>query len=153
MPKTNKPESSWLKTLPEFVRLDFETGLLYWQRPRKGINFYKPLGCIDTKGYVKVQINNRKTYAHSVVFYLYYGYWPELVDHINRIEYDNRPENLRETNHSLNALNAKKWKTNTSGIKGASITPYGNYKVTKCGKHLGTFKTKEEAADAYNKHR
>lgn len=143
----------WLAYVREHVRADFETGFLYWKHSARGRNMYKPLGGPDTNGYIKTQIACRPVYAHQVVFYLYYGYWAQMIDHKNRIQYDNKPSNLEETNHKKNALNSKVWDTNTSGVKGASITAYGNYKVTKCGQYLGTFKTKEEAIDAYNKYK
>lgn len=77
----------------------------------------------------------------------------ELVDHINRNKKDNRKSNLRNTDKSINAFNAKMRSTNKSGITGvhwrkdtkkweASIKK--NYKKYT----LGDYATKEEAMAA-----
>ena len=146
---------NWLKALPLHVRADFNTGLLYWkqQAPQGGRRLNKPLGCKDSNGYIKVQILGVSTYAHLVIFFLYHGRWPSrLLDHKNRKPADNRPDNLEESTYSKNALNSKIWSTNTTGAKGVSVAPSGNYKVTKQGTYLGTFPSLEQAIGAYNKH-
>ena len=43
-----------------------------------------------------------------------------MIDHINRDGLDNRRENLRVSNHVLNARNSKLQSNNTSGFKGVS---------------------------------
>jgi hypothetical protein len=77
------------------------------------------------------------------------------VDHINGDGLDNRKENLRLCCHSENLRNRGKNVNNTSGFKGVVKQKNGkpwsaeitvNYKHI----HLGTFKTKIEAAKAYN---
>lgn len=79
---------------------------------------------------------------------------PLIVDHINGNKLDNRRENLRICNKAQNAVNTKLLRsTNTSGFRGvrrhrnrwaASVTY--NYRNI----YLGLYKTKEEAAKAYN---
>ncbi len=44
--------------------------------------------------------------------------FPEIVDHISRDTLDNTLENLRESDSSLNQLNKKIQKNNTSGVPG-----------------------------------
>lgn len=87
---------------------------------------------------------------HQVLFPQY-----KHCDHINGNGLDNRKENLRESNHQTNAFNRAKQTNSTSGFKGVSYL-----KKNKCwsaksrlsGKDiwLGSFKTKEAAALAYN---
>lgn len=151
MKKPVKETPEWIDYLNKNVRANFETGELYWSRPFKKRRMETPLGCLDKKGYVKIQINHVATYAHRVIWILAYGYIPKMLDHINQNPGDNRLCNLKETNHSENALNSKDWSTNTTGVKGVSITPYNTFKVNKCGTHLGTFKDFRMAIDAYNK--
>lgn len=79
------------------------------------------------------------------------------VDHANGNKLDNTRGNLRICNQSQNTANARKRKTNKSGYKGVSLDNRNpNYKwvanLTKNYKHIyvGAYKTKEQAAKAYN---
>lgn len=148
-----KIRPSWLEWIKKNVRADFETGHLYWIIPAPGRRVGTPIGCKDTYGYIKLSLDYEKCYAHQVIWFLFYGEWPsEIIDHDNKKPWDNRIVNLVLSDHSKNALNSCMWITNTSGIKGASITTTGKYKVTKQGKHLGYFDTAKEARDAYNRY-
>lgn len=78
------------------------------------------------------------------------------VDHINRNGLDNRRGNLRVCTTSQNMGNMRKPRTNASGIKGVSKARRGEgWRARVCvgGRsiELGTFDTKEEAAEAYRK--
>lgn len=84
-----------------------------------------------------------------------------VVDHINRNKLDNRKSNLRLATQSQNQMNiAKRGRTKTekpqSKYKGVSRSTYNpakwtaTIKINKKNTYLGTFKTEEEAACAYN---
>lgn len=79
------------------------------------------------------------------------------VDHINGDTLDNRKNNLRICTPSENAMNKKKPKTNTSGYKGVRKSNRKNnpwraqIKVNNKSIHLGNYKTKKEAYEAYKK--
>ena len=80
----------------------------------------------------------------------------KYIDHINRDKLDNRVINLREATHSLNMAN--KYQCNKSGFKGVSYAYWIKSdrwvaRISKNGKryHIGTYKTPEEAASAYDK--
>lgn len=80
----------------------------------------------------------------------------QMIDHINGNVLDNRKENLRLCNKSTNAMNCKVHKHNTSGYKGVAwhkqMKKWRAYIVINDKqKSLGLYKTKEEAAKAYNK--
>ena len=79
----------------------------------------------------------------------------QMLDHINRNTLDNRKNNLRICNKAQNAMNCKIHKHNTSGYKGVSwfrtSKKWRAYIViSNKQKHLGLFKTKKDAAIAYN---
>lgn len=77
----------------------------------------------------------------------------KVVDHINGNKLDNRKSNLRDATHSQNGMNRKPNKNNVHGFKGA-IEESGKYvsRIRINGKsiYIGTFKTAEDAAKAYN---
>ena len=103
---------------------------------------------------------SRSFYIHRLVAQSFIGPIPNgmYVDHINRDKLDNRVENLRiitpaESQSNTwkkrsNVKNAKTW-TKYIGVKKThnKTNPYAAYAK---GKHIGYFKTAEEAAKAYN---
>jgi len=99
---------------------EYENGILHWTQnaPRKVRG--KVAGGINTKGYVKVSIQNKRYGAHQIVFAMHHGYIPEFIDHINGIKSDNRIENLRVVTKSENGYNRKQLPNNTSGAKNVS---------------------------------
>jgi hypothetical protein len=77
------------------------------------------------------------------------------IDHINGNKLDNRKENLRICTISQNTMNRPIQKNNTSGFKGVSHCGRGKswrayIKLMQKYIHIGYFKSKIEAAKAYN---
>lgn len=98
---------------------------------------------VDGKGYQ----------LHRVIMLLVNGELSdsEQVDHINHIRTDNRLENLRLVPLEENNRNKSMDRRNSTGITGVRYNKkYGTYgaHIGLNGKelHLGSFKTKEEAA-------
>lgn len=141
------------------LNYDPETGSLTWKI--KGNNQYvypgKSVGWITDKGYLRCELNRQSYYVHDVIWFLVTGKWPkEQIDHDNGVKNDNRWDNLREATNSQNQANSKPFKKNKLGLKGVYKETYGNgfraqIKVNGEQMYLGYFKTKEEAALAYNK--
>lgn len=73
------------------------------------------------------------------------------VDHINRDGLDNRRENLRLCTGLHNNYNRGPNKLNKVGYKGVRRNKYGTYTAQIKRVRLGTFRTPEEAARAYDK--
>lgn len=82
-----------------------------------------------------------------------------IVDHKNRIRTDNRKENLRLTDPSGNARNtSSSGKCKYLGVTQRTPGPYqkepryvARIRASGKNKYLGTFKSEEEAALAYNR--
>ena len=74
------------------------------------------------EGYImfKIKRNGKSRYegAHNILWFLTYGYWPHMLDHINRNRADNRLCNLREVSGVQNNHNRDMLPNNTSGAKG-----------------------------------
>jgi len=89
-----------------------------------------------------------------------YGHMPNhQIDHINLIKDDNRISNLREVSNAGNQQNNRKpFKNNKLGFLGVSELKKGKYLyysarigINNKTLFLGSFKTPEEAQDAYIK--
>lgn len=127
------------------------TGYLWFSQ--RGV----PAGCINGRGYRQINLLNRSWLAHRVIWLWMTGEWAPLrIDHINCDKADNRWANLRLVTNAQNLMNRDAQRNNTSGFKGvhrmkdcdrfrASIMVAGK------SKHLGLFKTAEEASEAYQK--
>ena len=76
-------------------------------------------GCVNTDGYVMVNIDRTRYYAHRLIWLMRFGEWPEgEIDHIDGDRSNNRLENLRCVSKSGNMRNQKRNSRNTSGFPG-----------------------------------
>ena len=96
------------------------------------------------KRYISTKVNGNHWAVHKLIFLYHHGYVPEQVDHINRNSLDNRIENLRPADASLNAINRKLFSNSTSGIRGVSWHKYQKkwfvyINIDKKRKHLGYY--------------
>jgi len=133
-----------------------QTGHLIWKvdagRRRKAGQL---AGCKTRENRILIGINGRLYKAHRIIWAMQTGEWPnQQIDHINEDPSDNRWENLRLATKSQNMRNITRIKSNTSGYKGVSWHNdaqkwRASIKVDGSSYHLGLFKSKDDAAEAY----
>jgi len=96
----------------------YQDGNLYWKKSKQGVAKDLKAGSMDSKGYIRVFLNNHPILAHRIIFMMHYGYMPNVIDHIDGNPANNKIENLREATKAQNNQNSKLRITNTSGSKG-----------------------------------
>lgn len=161
------------KQLRQMLRLDPDTGKLYWRErgpewfndgfrtPEHNMGIWnaryantEAFTSYDTNGYFRGKILGKAYASHRVVWTIYYGEWPkDQIDHINGIRDDNRIVNLRVVSNSENSRNIKIPATNTSGKIGVSWKKpnkkwQAQIKVNGSIIYLGLFADKRDAVEA-----
>ena len=144
------------KYLKELFRYDPVSGKLYWRvnkssRARIGVE----ANCLTKYGYYNVSIDYKRYLVHRIIWKMITGTDPDSIDHINGTRHDNRIENLRSVDTSINMKNKSIRKDNPHGKTGAYWNKQNkNWRATiglngklKC---LGSFKNKEDAVKARN---
>ena len=143
-------------TLREILKYDSDTGIFTWnKKTSKKISIGKVAGCIRN-GYVTINLLGKRYQAHRLAMIYTYGHCDSKdIDHINGIKHDNRIVNLRFATRSENKQNRLTTQPNNkSGYTGVDWHKYSNgWRATittmRKQKHLGIFKTPEEAYAAY----
>lgn len=117
----------------------------------------KIAGTVNHNDYVEIRYHTGKyrIAGHRLVWGLFYGVIPnEMIDHINGIRNDNRIENLRLASFSIN--NRNKIANSNTGERNISKTSFAyNVRIRDLNgnrKHIGSFKTLEEAIIARDFH-
>lgn len=150
--------------LREILTYDSITGDFTWlistsSRVRVGAR----AGYRQPDGQRIIRIDTYPYVAHRLAWFYMTGEWPEhLVDHENMDRDDNRWSNLRAATKSLNGANKGPPSNNTSGFKGVTLVK-GYYvregadawkaeiTVNMKRRHIGYFRTPEQAAAAYGR--
>lgn len=105
-------------------------------------------------GYLEIGVFGRRYLAHRLAWFYVHGSWPnDEIDHLNHNRSDNRIANLRVVSRSQNEQNkVAANKSNVLGVLGVSKNKSGFIARIACNKehkNLGTFRTIEEASNAY----
>jgi len=109
---------------------------------------------VDSNGYLRGQLLGKYYQAHRIVFFVATGLQPKIIDHRNRIRFDNRFKNLRPSNNVANALNSK-LRIGSSQYRGVSWCKRDDVWISQIGFdgrriRLGNFKSEIDAAKAYD---
>lgn len=102
-----------------------------------------------------IKIDGKLYYASRLAWFYVYGQWPDRdIDHKDRNPGNDKWLNLRSASDAQQTWNIAKRRSNTSGFIGVRQTTEGNWRadIRHQGRkeYLGVFKTKLEAAAAYN---
>ena len=152
--------------LHRLLRYDPETGKLYW-RARPESMFTTSSAALrwnsrfagqeaitaTSSGYRIGWLLSRRVKAHRVIWAMFHGEWPEMIDHINGNPSDNRLENLRAATRAENAKNSRRPSNNKSGAVGVHWHQQARrwsaqIAVNGSSKHLGNFTSFNEAVAA-----
>ena len=144
-----------------------DTGLLFWRvRPESDFSTWKSLirwrSCLAMReaftattrhGHKAGQIDGVPYLAHRIIWKIFYGFDPEIIDHIDRDPSNNRIFNLRDVSQGVNMQNTPQAKQSGSGVVGVQRSHKSNrwqarIKVDGYYVRLGTFNTIAEAAAA-----
>lgn len=85
------------------------------------INVGAEAGYLNKRGYYRIRFNGKKYYNHRIIYFLYHGCCPDVLDHSDNNPSNNNINNLREATLSNNQYNAIIRKDNKTGIKGLYI--------------------------------
>lgn len=144
-------EGDLIKDIQEKLFYDDLSGTLRWVKNGKSAG-YK-----SKSGYVQIRVNDKLYYAHRLIFVIKTGEWPTgFVDHKDRNPANNTWDNLRVGTQSDNMKNSTVRPFKTSEYKGVSWrsdTKNWTVRIRVFEKYLGigSFKSEQEAALAYNK--
>lgn len=139
-------------------RLDYnpKTGVFTWKEPISNrIKTGMEAGSISREGYWLIGIFGKVYFAHRLAWIYVHGNFPKgQLDHINGVKNDNRICNLRIATNQQNKRNTYVQRNNKLGVKGVSLISQTNrYRAqitaNKKTRHIGCFKTLDEAAAAY----
>jgi hypothetical protein len=141
--------------LRELLKYDPATGQWEWLVRRSGTWPGRKAGTPNGEGRIQIRIDGTKYYAARLAWLYMTGEWPtEVVDHINRVNNDDRWENLREASLSQNATNSDHWVSKHGLPRGVHKVGRGfQSRISVDGKrvNLGFFTSPDEAHKAYLK--
>lgn len=141
---------------------EYKDGNLYWKlNPANNVKAGDSAGSFCNRGYKFVGIDKKVYRIHRLIYLMFYGYLPKIIDHKDGNKGNNKIENLREANIFENQQNRIIQKNNKSRIKNVDwhkLTAKWrvSIQVNKKRKFIGSFKDLEladlVATEARNKY-
>ncbi len=149
-----------LENIKDFLHYSPDTGIFHW---KETVNARAVAGAVagspDKDGYLEIDWGRKRYKLHQLAWWWWHGEFPPahlIPDHKNGIVGDNGIDNLRLVTTSQNHMNRRPKASGSSRYKGVTRTSRRTSWMARIGiggkreKHLGTFKTEEEAARAYD---
>jgi hypothetical protein len=140
----------------ELLDYDATTGIFTWKVSRGRTKAGTEAGCIESNGYIRIQVDGRAYLAHRLAWLISYGGPPVgMIDHRNGLKGDNRLVNLRQANASENGQNRRRAhcdsRTGFLGVSWIERDQHYRSEIMVAGKrtYLGAYATPEEAHRAY----
>ena len=107
--------------LRELLQYAPETGEFMWRVSHPRAKVGAIAGATDHYGYVVIRLDGHLYKAHRLAWLYVHGVWPSKnIDHINRVKNDNRMENLRLADQSINMHNVDVRVNSKSGVAGVT---------------------------------
>lgn len=107
--------------LRELLQYAPETGEFMWRVSHPRAKVGAIAGATDHYGYVVIRLDGHLYKAHRLAWLYVHGVWPSKnIDHINRVKNDNRVENLRLADQSINMHNVDVRVNSKSGVAGVT---------------------------------
>ena len=127
------------------------TGVFRWRVTSVNRQIGDIAGSVNIEGYREIGADNRLFRANRLAWLYVRGEWPSgRLDHENRDRDDNRFANLREATAAQNAANRKALRADMpKGVFKKKNRYVAGIKIAGKRKHLGSFKSPEEAHAAY----
>lgn len=156
-PRPRKPGPFTWEEARYWTNYDPETGVVTWAKPKSKIRPGAEVGWETYKGYRYFEICGTAWYTHVFIWFWMTGERPPKkmqVDHINRVRNDNRWSNLRLSTAGENQANTDRYGemrgiTPITNSRGVVVRYRVRVRHRTLGKHLGYFKTLEEAKRVY----
>lgn len=140
----------------QLLRYEPDTGRIFWLEPGVGRVRDEAGNGTGSRGYRTVFVDGRSYLAHRLAWALFYGEWPYgPLDHIDGDKQNNRINNLRIVDASMNCENLRKAradsKTQLLGVHLCSRTGKWRAQICVRGRRidLGRFASPEMASVAY----
>ena len=131
---------------------EYRDGNLFWKIPSNTRTDIvgKKVGCLTKKGYIVTQIQGKHYLVHRIIYKMFNGIAPNMLDHIDGNPKNNKIENLRPATALQNSYNKKNYISNKTGVKGVNFNKQCNKYSARCQVNkkqnwLGLYETLEQA--------